>query len=44
MSFEQMARLTGTPASTLKSRFAVALGRLRIRLQQLGWAPEETEP
>ena len=44
MNFEQIARLTGTPASTLKSRFAAALGRLRIRLRQLGWAPEETEP
>jgi RNA polymerase sigma-70 factor (ECF subfamily) len=43
MSFEEIARLTGTPASTLKSRFAAALGRLRQRLQQLGWGPEETE-
>ncbi len=43
MSFEDIARLTGTPASTLKSRFAAALGRLRQRLQQLGWGPEETE-
>lgn len=40
MSFEQMARLTGTAASTLKSRFAAALARLRNRLQQLGWDPE----
>jgi len=43
MNFEEIARLTGTPASTLKSRFAAALGRLRTRLQQLGWGPEETE-
>jgi RNA polymerase sigma-70 factor (ECF subfamily) len=43
MSFEEMARVLGTPASTLKSRFAVALGRLRVRLQQLGWGNEEIE-
>jgi RNA polymerase sigma-70 factor (ECF subfamily) len=43
MNFEEIARLTGTPASTLKSRFAAALRRLRTRLQQLGWGPEETE-
>jgi RNA polymerase sigma-70 factor (ECF subfamily) len=43
MSFEDIARLTGTPASTLKSRFAVALGRLRVCLRHLGLAPEETE-
>jgi RNA polymerase sigma-70 factor (ECF subfamily) len=43
MSFEHIARLLGVPASTLKSRFAVALGRLRQRLQQLGWNPEENE-
>jgi len=42
MSFEQMARLLGAPASTLKSRFAAALGRLRVRLQHLGWDHEET--
>jgi RNA polymerase sigma factor (sigma-70 family) len=42
MNFEQIARLTGTPASTLKSRFAAAIGRLRLRLEQLGWGPEET--
>jgi RNA polymerase sigma-70 factor (ECF subfamily) len=44
MSFEEMARVLGTPASTLKSRFAAALGRLRVRLQQLGWGNEEIEP
>ena len=43
MSFEQIARLSGTPASTLKSRFALALTRLRLRLQELGWSPEEIE-
>src|SRR4029077_20000477 len=42
MSFEQMARVLGTPASTLKSRFAVALNILRVRLKDLGWRPEET--
>jgi RNA polymerase sigma-70 factor (ECF subfamily) len=42
LKFEQIARLTGTPASTLKSRFSVALERLRARLQPLGWGPEET--
>ena len=41
LSFEEIARLTGTPASTLKSRFAVALQRLKTRLQELGWRPEE---
>ena len=40
LHFEQIARLTGTPASTLKSRFAAALARLRVRLHQLGWGPE----
>jgi len=43
MSFEEIARLTGTPASTLKSRFAVALTRLRVRLRELGCGPEENE-
>ncbi|HEV3260017.1 MAG TPA: sigma-70 family RNA polymerase sigma factor [Gemmataceae bacterium] len=42
MSFEQMAGLLGAPASTLKSRFSAALGRLRLRLQHLGWSHEET--
>jgi RNA polymerase sigma-70 factor (ECF subfamily) len=35
MSFEDIARLTATPASTLKSRFAAALNHLRIRLRHL---------
>jgi RNA polymerase sigma-70 factor (ECF subfamily) len=42
LNFEQIARLTDTPASTLKSRFTAALGRLRTRLHELGWNPEET--
>ena len=36
MSFEEIARLTGAPASTVKSRFAAALARLRERLKELG--------
>lgn len=44
LSFEAIARLTDTPASTLKSRFAVALNRLRVRLNRLGCAHEGTEP
>ena len=41
MSFEAIGRLTGTPASTLKSRFAAALAQLREHLQHLGYGPEE---
>jgi RNA polymerase sigma-70 factor (ECF subfamily) len=41
LHFEEIARLTGTPASTLKSRFATALARLRVRLEQRGLRPEE---
>jgi RNA polymerase sigma-70 factor (ECF subfamily) len=44
LSFEAMARMLGTPASTLKSRFATALHRLRDRLHELGWSFEETAP
>jgi RNA polymerase sigma-70 factor (ECF subfamily) len=44
LSFEQIGRLTGTPASTLKSRFAAALERLRRRFQELGLDPEDTPP
>jgi RNA polymerase sigma-70 factor (ECF subfamily) len=40
MSFEEMARLLGVPASTLKSRFSAALLRLRGRLRELGYKPE----
>jgi RNA polymerase sigma-70 factor (ECF subfamily) len=44
MNFEEMARVLGTPASTLKSRFAAALSRLRQRLCELGFSPEESAP
>ena len=40
LSFEAMARLLGTPATTLKSRFAVALRQLQIQLIRQGFAPE----
>ncbi len=40
MSFEEMSRLLGVPASTLKSRFSAALLRLRGRLRELGYRPE----
>ena len=35
MSFEEMSRLLQVPSSTLKSRFATALMRLRTRLKHL---------
>jgi RNA polymerase sigma-70 factor (ECF subfamily) len=41
MKFEDMSRLLKVPASTLKSRFAVALERLRLHLQQRGYSHEE---
>ena len=41
MSFEAMARLLGLPATTLKSRFAVALRQLQHRLASRGLAPED---
>jgi RNA polymerase sigma-70 factor (ECF subfamily) len=44
MNFEQMARLLGTPASTLKSRFTAALAQLRERLRPLVRDPEESNP
>jgi RNA polymerase sigma-70 factor, ECF subfamily len=44
LSFEEIARLTGAPASTVKSRFAAALARLRTRLEQLGYGPKEITP
>jgi RNA polymerase sigma-70 factor (ECF subfamily) len=44
MNFEDIARLTATPASTLKSRFAAALARLRDRLHQLGCDQEDLPP
>jgi RNA polymerase sigma-70 factor, ECF subfamily len=43
MNFEQISRLLGTPASTLKSRFAAALGRLREQLKSLGRDAEESK-
>src|SRR5262249_31374112 len=42
MSFEQMAQVLKTPSSTLKSRFAVAMNRLRERLAALGPSQEQT--
>jgi RNA polymerase sigma-70 factor (ECF subfamily) len=42
LNFEQMSALTKTPASTLKSRFAAALSRLRSRLQRLNCDLEES--
>jgi RNA polymerase sigma-70 factor (ECF subfamily) len=44
LNFEQIARILDVPASTLKSRFAVALRRVGTHLQQLGWGPEELDP
>jgi RNA polymerase sigma-70 factor, ECF subfamily len=44
MSFEEMSRVCATPASTLKSRFAVALEKLRVLLQPLQSDFTETEP
>jgi RNA polymerase sigma-70 factor (ECF subfamily) len=41
MNFEEIARLLHTPASTLKSRFAAALQRLRLRLAPLDWHYKE---
>jgi RNA polymerase sigma-70 factor (ECF subfamily) len=40
MSFEDMSRLLGVPASTLKSRFTAALHKLRDRLRERGLPPE----
>ena len=42
MNFEQMARMLEMPASTLKSRFAAALTRLRERLGPLIRETEES--
>jgi RNA polymerase sigma-70 factor (ECF subfamily) len=42
LNFEEIGRLLSVPASTLKSRFAAALTRLRVRLRHLGWSHEET--
>jgi RNA polymerase sigma-70 factor, ECF subfamily len=43
MSFEQIARMLGVPASTIKSRFSAALRRLRDRLRPLCDNPTEPE-
>lgn len=42
LNFEEMGRLLDTPASTLKSRFGVALRRMHAILQDLGWGEETT--
>jgi len=44
LNFTEIARLTGTPASTLKSRFAAALARLRQRLHHLNGELEDPNP
>jgi RNA polymerase sigma-70 factor (ECF subfamily) len=44
LSFEEIARLTGSPPSTVKSRFVAALGKLRAHLHKAGWGPEELTP
>lgn len=41
LSFEEIARITETPASTWKSRFVTAIQRLRVALQQMGYNIEE---
>jgi RNA polymerase sigma-70 factor (ECF subfamily) len=41
MKFEEIGRLLKVPASTLKSRFAVALERLRLHLKRRGYSHEE---
>ncbi len=40
MNFEEMGRLLGVPASTLKSRFSVALNKMHERLRDRGWTSE----
>ena len=44
VNFENMSRLLGVPASTLKSRFAVALRRMRDRLIEHGYGDEGEVP
>jgi RNA polymerase sigma-70 factor (ECF subfamily) len=41
LRFEDMARMLRTPSSTLKSRFAAALDRVRLHLEHRGFGPEE---
>jgi RNA polymerase sigma-70 factor (ECF subfamily) len=43
VNFEEMARLLETPASTLKSRFAVALRQMQAILKTLGWGEDDGE-
>lgn len=38
MNFEDMGRLLNVPASTLKSRFTVALSKMHQRLRECGWS------
>jgi RNA polymerase sigma-70 factor (ECF subfamily) len=40
LNFEEMGRLLGTPATTLKSRFGVALRQMHAILQGQGWDEE----
>ena len=40
LSFEAMARMLGTPSTTLKSRFAVAMQKLEQALTARGLKPE----
>jgi RNA polymerase sigma factor (sigma-70 family) len=44
LNFEEMGRLLGTPPTTLKSRFAVALKQMQAALLTLGWGEEEAVP
>src|SRR6516225_9393449 len=41
LNLKQMALLLGVPASTLRSRFEAGMARLRTRLAQQGWSPQE---
>ena len=41
LSFEEIARLTNAPSSTVKSRFSAGLGKLREHLHKFGWESEE---
>ena len=43
MNFEAMSRLLGIPATTLKSRFGVAMAKLELALAARGLKPEESK-
>lgn len=43
LSFEEIARITETPASTVKSRFSSALRQLESELRRRGIAQEDTK-